>query len=428
MFKTLILMSAEAETSIVPTAPDMVLAAEAAAAAKEERRIERRKRKKGWGAPSIAGSAIEMLPSVIGGLPAEGVSTTDTFVVRRGGAEDVDADKAETQGGDKRVKRRRQSRWGAADLGASAAGGVIGVDVAVAAASGHTTHVGTRGVANAASPHSQTLLNMQPMIVLQHQQQQQQQQQQRQRQLQQLQQQLQMQQLAQYTQHQHQQTVAASSMNRLFISNIGSGVTEDMLKEAVTSLGAVLQCGMMKEEATQNGFFVVEFSSTGVAEKALQTLNGLELAGRPLRVVRAPSSQQAAPAPALVQAQAQVNAQLQLQLSAQMQQLQVQMQMLRVRAAHPAVQMNPAARLQIQAQMQSLLQSQVAVQMQIQMQLLHQPQPQAAGVAQPALAAAPPPPVKFGAVSGDLPAADAGKLSALLAGRTALQVVTDSDD
>lgn len=457
---------------------------DAALSAEAARRLERRKRKTGWGAavdvaevqpPATAmvteqtsidkavGSTTAAGGQVGGtdGTPADASASDDSAVgatVSSGdsapdGAVGAATDSATTENkaataGDGR-RRRRRSGWGdkAVDESAAAAvtaGAGIGVAAVVAAASGQAAAGG-----NPAAANMQAL--MQRMAQAQQQQLQAQAQQNAQQQL--LQQQMAQQQMVQMQQQQmvaqqavqHQAAASAAAMTvagsgvggsaSLFVSNIGLGVTEELLKEHFCKIGAVLQAGMLKDDKTglPNGFFLVEYAAAETAARALQALNGLEVGGKELRIVQAPGAVRAAAPVSLVgrlggplaAAQAQANAQLQLQLRMQMQQLQVRAQMLAGQSMQVQVLANPMLRMTIHSQLQQTQQSMMQIQMQLQAQQAHSLpsgpfyQQQAVLAAAPAALAAQAAEAAVTAPGLMLSAADSAKLTVLVAKRTA---------
>ncbi len=75
---------------------------------------------------------------------------------------------------------------------------------------------------------------------------------------------------------------------KLFVSNLDFGVTEDQLREAFEQVGgaASVVLAVDRETKKSKGFAFVEMSSEDSATKAIETLNGSQINGRPIRVTQ----------------------------------------------------------------------------------------------------------------------------------------------
>ncbi|MFQ5789600.1 MAG: RNA recognition motif domain-containing protein [Acidobacteriota bacterium] len=78
---------------------------------------------------------------------------------------------------------------------------------------------------------------------------------------------------------------------KVFAGNLSFEITRDQLMETFGAVGPVLDVFLPLDRATgrQRGFAFVEFETEEDAARAIETLNGKELAGRPLRVNEARS-------------------------------------------------------------------------------------------------------------------------------------------
>ena len=74
--------------------------------------------------------------------------------------------------------------------------------------------------------------------------------------------------------------------NRLYVGNLPFHATEDLIQQHFAAAGEVVSVQLMLDRMTgqSRGFCFVEMASPDAAQKAIQTLNGVELAGRSLRV------------------------------------------------------------------------------------------------------------------------------------------------
>ena len=84
---------------------------------------------------------------------------------------------------------------------------------------------------------------------------------------------------------------------RLFVGNLSFNVTENDLQDAFAAHGTVLEANLMLDRATgrPRGFAFVTMGSPEEAQKAIDALNGKELAGRPLTVNIARPREERAP-------------------------------------------------------------------------------------------------------------------------------------
>jgi|ERR1051325_9730216 RNA recognition motif-containing protein len=84
---------------------------------------------------------------------------------------------------------------------------------------------------------------------------------------------------------------------RLFVGNLSFNVTENDLQDAFAAHGTVLEANLMLDRATgrPRGFAFVTMGTTEEAQKAIDALNGKELAGRPLTVNIARPREERAP-------------------------------------------------------------------------------------------------------------------------------------
>jgi cold-inducible RNA-binding protein len=74
--------------------------------------------------------------------------------------------------------------------------------------------------------------------------------------------------------------------SQLYIGNLDPKVTENDLRDAFAACGTVVETNLMKDRSTgwSRGFAFVTMSTPEEAQKAIETLNGKELAGRALNV------------------------------------------------------------------------------------------------------------------------------------------------
>ena len=80
----------------------------------------------------------------------------------------------------------------------------------------------------------------------------------------------------------------------MFAGNLSFDITREQLLEAFGAVGPVQHVVMPLDKMTgrMRGFAFVEYESDEHAAKAIETLNGTELAGRPLRVNEAQAKPQ----------------------------------------------------------------------------------------------------------------------------------------
>jgi RNA recognition motif-containing protein len=73
---------------------------------------------------------------------------------------------------------------------------------------------------------------------------------------------------------------------RLYVGNLAWTVTDQDLQDAFSEAGAVDSAQVIMDRATNRsrGFGFVEMATDDAAETAINTLNGRELKGRPIRV------------------------------------------------------------------------------------------------------------------------------------------------
>jgi cold-inducible RNA-binding protein len=73
---------------------------------------------------------------------------------------------------------------------------------------------------------------------------------------------------------------------KLFVGNLSFNVTENDLQDAFAAHGTVVEANLMMDRATgrPRGFAFVTMGSPEEAQKAIDALNGKELAGRALTV------------------------------------------------------------------------------------------------------------------------------------------------
>ena len=78
-------------------------------------------------------------------------------------------------------------------------------------------------------------------------------------------------------------------MKRLFVGNLSFDSTEESIREAFEPYGRVESVTIIVDRATghSRGFGFVEMGSSGEAENAINSTNGLQLDGRPITVSEA---------------------------------------------------------------------------------------------------------------------------------------------
>src|SRR5882757_3936656 len=74
--------------------------------------------------------------------------------------------------------------------------------------------------------------------------------------------------------------------NKLFVGNLSFNTTENDLNDAFAAHGTVVEANLMMDRATgrPRGFGFVTMSTPEEAQKAIEAMNGKELAGRALTV------------------------------------------------------------------------------------------------------------------------------------------------
>jgi cold-inducible RNA-binding protein len=78
---------------------------------------------------------------------------------------------------------------------------------------------------------------------------------------------------------------------RLFVGNLGFSLSDETLKGAFAEVGSVMRAEVVRDRfnGRSRGFGFVEMATAAEAERAVKELNGMELAGRPMRVEPASS-------------------------------------------------------------------------------------------------------------------------------------------
>src|SRR4051795_12677457 len=73
---------------------------------------------------------------------------------------------------------------------------------------------------------------------------------------------------------------------KLFVGNLSFNITENALQDAFAAHGTVVEANLMMDRATgrSRGFAFVTMGSAEEAQKAIDALNGKDLAGRALTV------------------------------------------------------------------------------------------------------------------------------------------------
>ncbi|GFR69148.1 RNA-binding protein 39 [Elysia marginata] len=73
---------------------------------------------------------------------------------------------------------------------------------------------------------------------------------------------------------------------RLYVGSLHFNITEDMLRGIFEPFGKIIDIKIMRDHETQRslGFGFISFANSDDAKKALEQLNGFELAGRPMKV------------------------------------------------------------------------------------------------------------------------------------------------
>ena len=75
-------------------------------------------------------------------------------------------------------------------------------------------------------------------------------------------------------------------MKNIFVGNLSFGVTEETLRSLFETHGTVSRANIVTDRDTgqPRGFGFIEMTNDGEAEKAIASLNGVDLAGRTLNV------------------------------------------------------------------------------------------------------------------------------------------------
>jgi cold-inducible RNA-binding protein len=78
---------------------------------------------------------------------------------------------------------------------------------------------------------------------------------------------------------------------RLFVGNLSFSLSDEALREAFVQAGAVDRAEVVHDrfDGRSRGFGFVEMATEEGAAAALRKLNGIELAGRPMRIEAATS-------------------------------------------------------------------------------------------------------------------------------------------
>jgi RNA recognition motif-containing protein len=76
------------------------------------------------------------------------------------------------------------------------------------------------------------------------------------------------------------------SLKKLYVGNLPFSTSEDELREMFEKHGSTVSVRVITDRETgrSRGFGFVEFADDGCAEKALESLDGVDMSGRPLRV------------------------------------------------------------------------------------------------------------------------------------------------
>ena len=84
---------------------------------------------------------------------------------------------------------------------------------------------------------------------------------------------------------------------KLLARNLDSSITEADLRDLFEGYGAVQSCNLVldKETGISKGFAFIEMPKPGDAKAAMKNLNGLDIAGKKIRVKKAEPKQTADP-------------------------------------------------------------------------------------------------------------------------------------
>ena len=76
---------------------------------------------------------------------------------------------------------------------------------------------------------------------------------------------------------------------KLYVGNLAFSVTDDELQQAFTSFGNILSARVVMDRMTgrSKGFGFVELEDDGLADEAVNKMNGQTIGGRPVRVSEA---------------------------------------------------------------------------------------------------------------------------------------------
>ncbi|MDH4228962.1 MAG: RNA-binding protein [Nitrospirota bacterium] len=74
--------------------------------------------------------------------------------------------------------------------------------------------------------------------------------------------------------------------NRLYVGNLPFSIQDDSLSALFAEVGEVTRASVVTDPATgrSRGFGFVEMATEALAESAIQSMNGRDMSGRPLRV------------------------------------------------------------------------------------------------------------------------------------------------
>ena len=80
--------------------------------------------------------------------------------------------------------------------------------------------------------------------------------------------------------------ITVSNGKKLYVGNLPYSFTSDQLRDLFSQAGAIVDVVVISDRATgrSKGFGFVEFATDAEAAKAVETLNGKDIEGRPLVV------------------------------------------------------------------------------------------------------------------------------------------------
>lgn len=76
-------------------------------------------------------------------------------------------------------------------------------------------------------------------------------------------------------------------MKKIFVGNLSWSIRNDQLRELFSPFGSIVKAEVVMDRFEPNksrGFAFVEFETAEAAQKAIETMNGKEVEGRPLTV------------------------------------------------------------------------------------------------------------------------------------------------